>query len=104
MPPQLKSGPAIATWEPPSWAATRDLEEDSVEYRRHVGDLRPAEDTEVLCVDVVQRDELDLATTPASIRRTAPMVSLAGIRLSPNETRSLTQLLTSALSTIGAAP
>lgn len=36
-------GPAIATWSAPSWSDTRELEEDSVECRRHGDDLCPAE-------------------------------------------------------------
>lgn len=104
MHPQVPPDPAIATWAAPSWSDTRELEEDSVEHRRRVGDLHPAEDTQTLTVDVVQRDEVNLGTNPVSIRRAPAVISMAGIRLSPDETRTLTELLTSALTTIGAIP
>lgn len=71
-----------------------------MEHRRHVGDVWPEQDLQSLCVDVVQRDEFTVATSPVSIRRTPPMVSLAGIRLSRDETRNLTQLLIEALTMI----
>jgi hypothetical protein len=92
--------PAIASWTSPRWASTRTLEEDSVEHRRHLGEVRPMEDPQSLCVEVVQRDEVNIAANPVSVRRTPPMVSLAGIRMSRDETRNLTQLLTEALTTI----
>lgn len=88
---------AIATRPSPAWATTRSSESDSVEHRRHIGDLHPAEDTHTLCIDIVQRDELD---NTDHLHPGNPQVSLAGIRLNPDETRHLTRLLTTALHTI----
>jgi hypothetical protein len=92
--------PAVASWTSPPWAITRTIEEDSVEHRRNLGEVCPVEDPQHLCVEVVQRDEVNIATSPVSIRRTPPVISLAGIRMSRDEARTLTQLLTEALTTI----
>lgn len=90
--------PATATTAP-SWATTRTQDDDAIEYRSHIGDVVPPDDLETLSVDVVQRDEIP-DTAAASVNRSPARISLAGIRMTPAEPRTLTHLLTTALTTI----
>jgi hypothetical protein len=92
---------AVALWESPSWASFQVVDEGVVEHCRAIGEIVPVERDDLVTVELVQRDELNVETSPASVTRAPAQVRVAGVRLDQGRARELIGMLTTAVEMIG---
>jgi len=98
----MNESAAVALWDAPAWANYRVVDEGAIEHCLPIGEIGPIEGEEPLTVEVVQRDELNLALEPASISRTPAQIRLGGLRLSVGQVRDLVTQLNTAVELIDA--
>ena len=87
--------PVIAAWGGPRWAQTYDRDDEAVIYSRRIGAVSGMDGDE-LSVELVQRDEIMIATDGSVITRSPVFVRVAWARVGLTEARELGRLLTSA--------
>ena len=91
----MTTNPVIATWGPPPWAQSHEHDEEAVIYSRKIGTVAEV-DGEELTVEIVQRDEINVATDQSVITRSPAFVRVSCLRVGPREAHELEQLLNSA--------
>jgi hypothetical protein len=87
---------AVASWDAPSWADCSAADEECVVHRLSIGEVCPTDGDAPFRVEVVQRDEMSLATGSTSVTRTQARISVSGEILTPQEAQDLARLLSTA--------